>query len=461
MAKKVVDHDGFVFPDFIALPDLDDCQEEIAAAAAAAAAAPPRPPRPTAPVTTAPAPVPAAPPAQVSRATLPPSRTVSTQVLPTTATTPDGDPGGSGPRIGWGGLAPPAVPSKSVPGTFRSASNIDASPRLSTGPVVPKTDRYGFKVTDQATTAEERKRQQQESAAELRREEKWLKMLSQWDSWAGKNRAKLCERVKKGIPDCLRGRAWQLILDRNFEAETITRPSVSGLVAMGRLPCCDTIEVDLQRTLPKVAMFTNKGVRDSLKNVLHAYSNADPELGYVQGMAFIAGMLLLYMDEARAFWCFSQLMSGPHCQTRKLYVNDFAGLKIVNRVWEAILNEKYKKIADNLKANMVMPELYTTSWFLPAFMNLNFPPEVRLRVFDRYVMFGFRAVLSFGLTILVSKQDDLEKKKAGDIFPILQKPETCEELKDWRLVLQRYDKVFLSEKDYERFFKKVEARMFY
>lgn len=33
-------------------------------------------------------------------------------------------------------------------------------------------------------------------------------------------------------------------------------------------------------------------------------------MGYVQGMGFVAGMLLLYMPEEEAFWSMMALMKG-------------------------------------------------------------------------------------------------------------------------------------------------------
>ena len=47
-----------------------------------------------------------------------------------------------------------------------------------------------------------------------------------------------------------------------------------------------------------------------LQTVLEAYVMLRPDLGYVQGMAFLAATLLLYMDEYSAFVCFANLMVG-------------------------------------------------------------------------------------------------------------------------------------------------------
>jgi hypothetical protein len=44
------------------------------------------------------------------------------------------------------------------------------------------------------------------------------------------------------------------------------------------------------------------GGQAALRRVLRAYSYYDPEVGYCQGMNFIAGMFLTVMSEEDAFW---------------------------------------------------------------------------------------------------------------------------------------------------------------
>lgn len=48
---------------------------------------------------------------------------------------------------------------------------------------------------------------------------------------------------------------------------------------------------------------------NKLYNVLKAYANLDPEVGYMQGMNFLAAMFILNVcNEEDAFWCFLYLM---------------------------------------------------------------------------------------------------------------------------------------------------------
>lgn len=48
---------------------------------------------------------------------------------------------------------------------------------------------------------------------------------------------------------------------------------------------------------------------DPLHNILGAYACYRPDVGYVQGMSFLAATLLLNMDEADAFITFSNLLN--------------------------------------------------------------------------------------------------------------------------------------------------------
>ena len=61
-----------------------------------------------------------------------------------------------------------------------------------------------------------------EHAKESEREAKWTKMLGAWDAYAGpqatkRRRKKLKRRVRKGIPQVYRGRAW-LLLSGGYDA---------------------------------------------------------------------------------------------------------------------------------------------------------------------------------------------------------------------------------------------------
>lgn len=71
---------------------------------------------------------------------------------------------------------------------------------------------------------------------------------------------------------------------------------------------------DIKRTILGHADFAIDPAtgRNKLYNILIAYANFDPEVGYCQGMNFIVGMLVLHiLNEEDAFWCFVSIMMPP------------------------------------------------------------------------------------------------------------------------------------------------------
>ena len=68
------------------------------------------------------------------------------------------------------------------------------------------------------------------------------------------------------------------------------------------------------RTFPHLCIFQEGGpYYDMLHSLLGAYATYRPDVGYVQGMSFLAAFLLLNMDVADAFISFANLLNRP-CQ---------------------------------------------------------------------------------------------------------------------------------------------------
>ncbi|CAM9134289.1 unnamed protein product, partial [Ectocarpus sp. 12 AP-2014] len=48
---------------------------------------------------------------------------------------------------------------------------------------------------------------------EHKRTEKWRMMMGNFDNWrSGRKASRLRRRVRKGIPDCVRGKVWQMMM---------------------------------------------------------------------------------------------------------------------------------------------------------------------------------------------------------------------------------------------------------
>ena len=122
---------------------------------------------------------------------------------------------------------------------------------------------------------------------------------------------------------------------------------------------------DISRTFPTHRLFARAAGRASLQRLLHAYAIHDPAVGYCQGMAFVAGMLLMYLEEHRAFAAFVTLMHGA--RLRELYLPGMAALQLRLRQLGELLRRRLPRLAAHLEAHDVPPVIYASSWFLTLY----------------------------------------------------------------------------------------------
>ena len=64
-----------------------------------------------------------------------------------------------------------------------------------------------------------------------------------------------------------------------------------------------------------------------------AYANYDNEVGYVQGMNYIVGLLLFYIkDEEQVFWCLYQILVKYNW--RQIFTDGFPKLHKLTAIFE-------------------------------------------------------------------------------------------------------------------------------
>lgn len=327
-----------------------------------------------------------------------------------------------------------------------------------------KVDRYGYSVkSDSSTSKKEQEIQAFESKKESERELKWQRMFMTNDF------TKLDTRLMKGIPDTYRGEVWKRLICKDCldPAKVREWPNVSSLIPdippeewKNEYDCWNTIEQDLDRTMPDCAMFSDDITRNSLRNILRAYSLFDKELGYTQGMAFHAAMLLSYMDEKCAYACFKELMHSEKFGLRHYYLPGFPRLNDLQKVWQIVFERQYKKIYQRFERDGIIMYMYIPQWFLSAFMNQPFSPILRIRIFDRFIAHGTAALLSFALVIISRHKEFFLQEPMEVILPVLQHPYISEKMRDWRYLMKKYDEHWIDDKTYRRLLQKAGVAYF-
>ena len=186
---------------------------------------------------------------------------------------------------------------------------------------------------------------------------------------------------------------------------------------LANIPVANDIEKDLHRTFPNNSNFLEEEGINSLRRLLHAYSVRNPEVGYCQSMNFLAALLLLNMEEDRAFWTLAAIIED--LLPSEFYTKNMVGSRAEQRVLLSCLKWKLPRLHAHFVTIGVAPssdsedcvpllEPLTCTWYLCLFLN-SLSLESSLRVWDAFLHEGRKVLLRIGLTVLYSAQEALLK----------------------------------------------------
>ncbi|KAJ8404623.1 hypothetical protein AAFF_G00334860 [Aldrovandia affinis] len=240
----------------------------------------------------------------------------------------------------------------------------------------------------------------------------WEKKLSvpgrakaQWD------KEELRSTLYQGVPKSRRGEVWQLLSQqhrlchrlpsRQQPADTSYQDLLKQLTAQQH-----AILVDLGRTFPTHQYFTTQlgAGQLSLYNLLKAYSLLDTEVGYCQGISFVAAVLLLHMAEEQAFDTLKFLMYD--LGFRRRYRPDMTSLQIQMYQLSRLLHDYHRSLYSHLEEHEIGPSLYAAPWFLTLFAS-QFPLGFVARVFDILFVQGSEVVFKVALCLLSSHEREI------------------------------------------------------
>ncbi|KAL2098354.1 hypothetical protein ACEWY4_007561 [Coilia grayii] len=212
--------------------------------------------------------------------------------------------------------------------------------------------------------------------------------------------------VGQGVPRQHRGEIWKLLSEQYHLRQQVPSKSPSTDMPYKELLKQLTsqqhaILLDLGRTFPTHPYFsTQLGAGQlCLYNLLKAYSLLDPEVGYCQGLSFVAGVLLLHMSEEEAFNMLKFLMYDMGL--RKQYRPDMIMLQIQMYQLSRLLHDYHRELYNHLEKYEVGPSLYAAPWFLTVFAT-HFPLGFVARVFDVLFLQGSEVILKVALSLLGS-----------------------------------------------------------
>ncbi|KAL8699484.1 MAG: hypothetical protein Q9224_001390 [Gallowayella concinna] len=342
----------------------------------------------------------------------------------------------------------------SILGSFKSATILTGPPlmdesrsALSIMPPTKTRDQYGFlKASRYVDVTQYDKWDKLYAPDQFRRARKFTTYMREqgcatcFPAQFPDRSPKTLRYIRKGIPPAWRGAAWfyysggSRLLEKNPKTYTsLVSRSTTELSSND----IESIERDLHRTFPDNIYFkpdqpvtqgSETALLSSLRRLLQAFAIYRPQIGYCQSLNFLAGLLLLFLPEEKAFWMLHVITTDHLPGTHEISLEGanvdlwvlMLALKESNPGIWAKVGVGDEDSGSMHTARLPPISLCTTSWFMSMFIG-TLPIESVLRVWDVVFYEGSKMLFRFALAIFkMGEQRIKDMSDPMELFQVVQ-----------------------------------------
>lgn len=266
----------------------------------------------------------------------------------------------------------------------------------------PTIDHLGFTIESESDFRLYEQSQSEYFKILAKRSQRWQSFLRFGENKY--NSAKLKRFIRKGIPNEYRPMIWMKVSG----AKLMMKANPDLYVQLqSKLPPGDVVEaidIDIPRTFPQNIYYkdvsTEPSLRPGLRRVLLAFAVQNPQIGYCQGLNYVAAIMLLVLrDDHKTFWLLNALTI--HLLS-DYYVRGPIAMKGL-QVDLDVLSSLVKEHLPNVDHLMVLQKIdwgfVCTKWFVCLFID-TLPIETVLRIWDAFFNEGRKLLFRVALTLL-------------------------------------------------------------
>lgn len=206
---------------------------------------------------------------------------------------------------------------------------------------------------------------------------------------------------------------------------------------------CEEIGRDITRTF-YTDKFVNGNGKEMIDNILTAIAFIRPEIGYCQGMNFIAGALVSYIDEEKInFYIFLTFIDD--IELNLLYLKNMPDYSI--RVYQLnyFIKKFFPKLNIHFKKNQINPDIFFSKWILAIFSSY-LPFEVLCKVWDVFIIDKWKAIFKFSMAFLAIMEDELLTMDLQTFSQYFRSNATNSHL-EYKKISKFYDKFKITNKE--------------
>ena len=129
-----------------------------------------------------------------------------------------------------------------------------------------------------------------------------------------------------------------------------------------------------------------------------AFSLYRPDLGYVQGMSYVAASILLHCnDELTTFKCLANLLNREE-MLYNFYSFDMEKVNVVFHIFMRLLNEKLPELSEVFVATGISCSIFLFEWIIAMYSNI-FQLDMSSRIWDNIFYFGEFYIIKTAMAI--------------------------------------------------------------
>ena len=204
----------------------------------------------------------------------------------------------------------------------------------------------------------------------------------------------------------------------------------------------EEINRDIHRTF-YTDKFKKGNGKSILINVLSALAFIRPEIGYCQGMNFIAGALIELIDEEeKIFWIFLSFIDN--IDMNLLYLKNMPDYSI--RVFQLnyFIKLYFPELFNHFKKNQITPDIIFSKWILTIFANY-MPFTTLYKIWDLFIIDKWKAIFRISIILLDTMKEQLMQFDLNHFCLFFKSKEIKESVK-YNYICQRYDDYKISNK---------------
>lgn len=170
----------------------------------------------------------------------------------------------------------------------------------------------------------------------------------------------------------------------------------------------DTVQLigfDMPRTFTLLQFFDANGpLYPGLQSVLEAYVVYRPDLGYVQGMSFLASMLLLNLEPPAAFTVLANILNLP--VEKAFYGMNVPLIDAYSLAVDAMIAECVPRIGRLFQKYEISSRMFLLEWVMTLYAKA-LPLDIAAHVWDLFMLEGEIVIFRVAVALVHLFRDEL------------------------------------------------------